>query len=67
MVVYSVGRKKRGPDEEKPLPQTVRAAFSNLREIGRTAVHIGNGRYENYQLYQGRFRGVPKTNGEDGP
>jgi hypothetical protein len=50
-----------------PLPKEVAASFSSLRPIGNVEVQVGNGRNMNYQLYSGRFEGVPpQAAGEGG-
>jgi hypothetical protein len=42
-----------------PLPEALAASFSSLRPLGNVEVQVGNGRNMNYQLYAGRFDGVP--------
>jgi 4-amino-4-deoxy-L-arabinose transferase-like glycosyltransferase len=43
----------------KYLPESIRAAFDFLRPVDTVEVNIGNGRVERFQLFYGRFIGLP--------
>ena len=56
LVVYSAGN-------GTPLPEQVGALFSESHHVTAVEVEVGNGRKMNFQIFQGRFEGLPKPEG----